>query len=248
MDGARPFLDHLIHEAAEDPSIPGRLESVERIAQVLIKLKDPTARELYAASAATVLGMTPQQMTRALREAAAKASRVTSHAARSPEVSSASEEAPPVPAAPLPPEELHLVVLLARCPELLRTPEAARAGDLLLHPTLRQLHRAAAAAVAETGGLEVSSWLDAAPAEQRSKVAAALMDGSLAAVSDPPGLLRKLAARLELLRVEAEIAMGARLQREAHARGDDATLRALSVRGMELRKTKEGLQAALQRP
>ena len=44
------------------------------------------------------------------------------------------------------------------------------------------------------------------------------------------------------------MAMGARLQREAHARGDEATLRALSVRGMELRKTKEGLQAALQRP
>jgi hypothetical protein len=190
------------------------------------------------------LGLTPQQVRRALQEAAALATRGAPSAA----APLAPESPVAAPATPLPPEELHLVVLLARCPELLRTPEAARAGDLLLHPILRRLHRAAAAAVAETGGLEISSWLDAAPAEQRSKVAAALMDGSLAAVSDPPGLLRKLAARLELLRVEAEIAMGARLQREAHARGDDATLRALSVRGMELRKTKEGLQAALQRP
>ncbi len=255
VEGARPMLDQFIQDAAEESSIPGKIATLERVAELLVRVKNQTKRELYAAQLATVLGMTREQVTRTLREAAAKANRAlqsihtshTSHAATpSPEVAPA--PVPAAPAAPLPPEELHLVVLLARCPELLRTPEAARAGDLLLHPTLRQLHRAAAAAVAETGGLEVSSWLDAAPAEQRSKVAAALMDGSLAAVSDPPGLLRKLAARLELLRVEAEIAMGARLQREAHARGDDATLRALSVRGMELRKTKEGLQAALQRP
>ena len=48
--------------------------------------------------------------------------------------------------------------------------------------------------------------------------------------------------------MEAEIDMNARLQREAQARGDEAAARALSVRGIELRKTKEGLQAALQRP
>ena len=250
VEGARPMLDQFIQDAAEESSIPGKIATLERVAELLVRVKNQTKRELYAAQLATVLGMTREQVTRTLREAAARANRAI-HAP--PQAAPQTPEAAPpstlaTPAAPLPPEELHLVVLLARCPELLRTPEAARAGDLLLHPTLRQLHRAAAAAVAETGGLEVSSWLDAAPAEQRSKVAAALMYGSLAAVSDPPGLLRKLAARLELLRVEAEIAMGARLQREAHARGDDATLRALSVRGMELRKTKEGLQAALQRP
>ena len=250
VEGARPMLDQFIQDAAEESSIPGKIATLERVAELLVRVKNQTKRELYAAQLATVLGMTREQVTRTLREAAARANRAI-HAP--PQAAPQTPEAAPpstlaTPATPLPPEELHLVVLLARCPELLRTPEAARAGDLLLHPTLRQLHRAAAAAVAETGGLEVSSWLDAAPAEQRSKVAAALMDGSLAAVSDPPGLLRKLAARLELLRVEAEIAMGARLQREAHARGDDATLRALSVRGMELRKTKEGLQAALQRP
>jgi len=79
-------------------------------------------------------------------------------------------------------------------------------------------------------------------------VAAALMDGSLAEVADPPGLLRKLATRLELSRVDAEIEMSARMSQAAHARGDEAAQRALNNRGMELRKTKEGLQAALQRP
>ena len=50
------------------------------------------------------------------------------------------------------------------------------------------------------------------------------------------------------LRVDAEITMNTRLQKDAQARGDDAALRALAVRGIELRKTKEGLLAALQRP
>jgi hypothetical protein len=155
-----------------------------------------------------------------------------------------------MPAAPvkLPAEELHVMVLLVRYPELLRTPEATRAGELLLHPTLRQLHRAAATQVAETGKLEVATWLDAAPPEPRNTVAAAMMDGSLAEVADPPGLLRKLVTRLELSRLDAEIEMSARLSREAHARGDETAQRALSLRGIELRKTKEGLQAALQRP
>ena len=54
--------------------------------------------------------------------------------------------------------------------------------------------------------------------------------------------------RLEILRVNAEIAMNTRLQKEAQAQGDDAALRAHAVRGIELRKTKEGLLAALQRP
>jgi DNA primase len=249
VEGARPMLDEFIQDAAEESSIPGKMATLDRVAELLVRVKNQTKRELYAAQLATVLGMTREQVTRALREAAAQASRSSRPSGHAPEVAAATLAAPPpAPATPLPPEELHLVVLLARCPELLRTPDAARAGDLLIHPTLRQLHRAALSQVGETGALEVATWLDAAPAQHRSKVAAALMDGSLAAVADPPGLLRKLAARLELSRVEAEIAMGSRLQREAHARGDDATLRALSVRGMELRKTKEGLQAALQRP
>ena len=68
------------------------------------------------------------------------------------------------------------------------------------------------------------------------------------AVEDPPGLLKKLALRLEILRVDAEMAMVGRMQREALGRGDEEAARALAVRGIELRKTKEGLMAALQRP
>jgi len=67
-------------------------------------------------------------------------------------------------------------------------------------------------------------------------------------VADPAGRLRKLTVRLELSRVEAEIDMNGRMQREAQARGDSGVARALMARGLELRQTKERLQAELQRP
>jgi len=50
------------------------------------------------------------------------------------------------------------------------------------------------------------------------------------------------------LRIDAEIAMSQRLQSDAQARGDEAAVRAILVRGIELNRTKRGLEAALQRP
>jgi DNA primase len=245
VEGARPMLDQFIQDSVETHSIEGKMATLERVAELLMRVKNQTKRELYAGQLAGVLGLTTLQVKRALQEAAARAHR-GSHAHATEEAAPATAtQAPPV---KLPAEELHVMVLLVRYPELLRTPEATRAGELLLHPTLRQLHRAAATQVAETGKLEVAAWLDAAPPEPRNTVAAAMMDGSLAEVADPPGLLRKLVTRLELSRLDAEIEMSARLSREAHARGDETAQRALSLRGIELRKTKEGLQAALQRP
>jgi len=250
VDGARPMLDQFIQDSVEESSIEGKLATLERVAELLVRVRNQTKRELYAGQLAGVLGLTTLQVKRALQEAATRAHR-GSHTAPSAEAqtpSAATESVVATAPVRLPPEELHVIVLLARYPELLRAPEASRAGELLLHPTLRQLHRAAATMVAESGKLDVPAWLDAAPVAQRKTVAAGLMDGSLAEVADPPGLLRKLATRLELLRLDAEIEMSARMSQEAHARGDEAAQRALNNRGMELRKTKEGLQAALQRP
>ena len=248
VEGARPMLDQFIQDSVEETSIEGKIATLERVAEMLVRVKNQTKRELYAGQLAGVLGLTPQQVRRALQEAAARATR-GAHApvAATPDARAAAPGPAPAPVR-FPAEELHLMVLLARYPELLRAPEATRASDLLLHPTLRQLYRAAATMVAESGRLDVPAWLDAAPAEHQSAVAAAMMDDSLTEVADPSSLLRKLAARLEMQRLDAEIEMSARLSREAHARGDEAAQRALSIRGIELRKTKEGLQAALQRP
>ena len=247
VEGARPMLEQFIQDSVEESSIEGKLATLDRVAALLVRVNNQTKRELYAGQLAGVLGLTNLQVKRALQEAATRAHR-GSHTAPSAEAPAPAETA--VAAAPvrLPPEELHVIVLLARYPELLRAPEASRAGELLVHPTLRQLYRMAATMIAETGKLDVPAWLDAAPVEQRKTVAAGLMDGSLAEVADPTGLLRKLAARLELSRVNAEIEMTNRLALEAHTRGDQSAQRALGIRDMELRKTKEGLQAALQRP
>ncbi len=147
-----------------------------------------------------------------------------------------------------PKEEEETILLLARFPELLRTPEATRAGELLIHPTLRQLYRLAIEQVTTQGKLDVVAWLDAVSPEVGTYISAALMSERLAEIADPPKFLRKLASRLELLRVEAEIAMNARLHREALARGDNEAAQALTKRGIDLQQTRKGLQAALQGP
>jgi hypothetical protein len=239
------MLDQFIQDVASDASIPDRVTALATIAALLVRVKQPTTRELYAAQLGGILKMDAQQVRRAMQEAAARPRPNAPVAAPAMPPPSA---APAVQGAKLPAEELQLVVLLSRFPELLRTPEAGRGGDLLIHPTLRQLHRAAAAQVSETGRLDLPALLDTVSGAERGAVAGAVMDPSLTDVADPPGLLRKLVNRLELLRVEAEIAMNGRLQREAQTRGDEEAARAHAVRGIELRKTKEGLLAALQRP
>jgi DNA primase len=252
VDGARPMLDQFIQDAAAEATIPGKVSTLETVADLLIKVRNQTTRELYAQQLAGVLRLHPQQVSRALREAAARAQRpgaLREGTSMSSGTLGGSPN-PPVAVQPavLPAEELAVIVLLASYPELLRSADAARAGELLVHPSLRQLHRAAIEQVTAGGALDVPTWENTAEPAVRARVEAAMMDDSLAKSEDPPGLLRKLATRLELSRVDAEIDMNSRMQRDAQERGDEATLRALSVRGIELRKTKERLRTALQRP
>jgi DNA primase len=250
VNGARPMLDQFIQDAAAEATIPGKVSTLETVAELLIKVRNPTTRELYAQQLAGVLRLSPQQVTRALREAAQKGLRPVNAAAGPTAPTGSPAPAAPVAPAVLPAEELAVTVLLATYPQLLRTVDAARVGELLVHPSLRQVHRAALEQVTASGELDVPTWLDSAPSGTgvRERLATAMMDDSLTGTEDPPGLLRKLATRLELSRVDAEIDMNSRMQREAQQRGDEATLRALSVRGIELRKIKEGLRVALQRP
>jgi hypothetical protein len=154
----------------------------------------------------------------------------------------------PAPTRPLPTEELHAVVLLATYPDLLRSDDAIRAGELLIDPALRQAYRAAAEQIGATHRIDVSAWLDAVPADARGAVSAALMEGGIGDVPNPPGQLHKLVVKLELLRVDAEIAMNEKQLDVARARGDEDAVRALIRRGIELKQTKLGLKAALERP
>jgi DNA primase len=251
VDGARPMLDQFIQDAAAEPTIEGKVSTLERVAELLIKVRNPTKRELYSQQLAGVLRLSPQQVSRALREATSRSGTLRG----SPNLPAAGSagQSPAAPAvavmpASLPAEELQLIVLLASHPVLLRTADAARAGELLIHPSLRLLHRAALEQSTASGTLHVPDWVTVTSPDVAARVLTAIEEDPVARTEDPPGLLRKLATRLELSRVDAEIDMNSRMQREAQGRGDEATLRALTVRGIELRKIKEGLRVALQRP
>jgi hypothetical protein len=67
------------------------------------------------------------------------------------------------------------------------------------------------------------------------------MDGSWEMVEAAEEALRALVNRLGRSRVEAEIALAERQHREALARGDEAEARSISMREMELIRTKLGL-------
>ena len=153
--------------------------------------------------------MEPQQVRRALQEAAAATQRQPARTTRgrqrrAPATRDARAGSGRAGAAAA--EELRVSLLLAHYPELLRTPEATRAGDLLVHPLARQLHRAAAEQAAETGTLDVRpGWTPRRPAE-RATLATALMDDEPRRGSPiPPGCCESWSIRLEILRVDAEI-------------------------------------------
>jgi DNA primase len=253
VEGARPMLDQFIQDSVQEAGIQGTVSALETVAHLLVKVRNQTTRELYAGQLGAKLGLTAEQVRRALRQAAQQgiAGPRMPTATATPGTPAASGGAPaPAPAArrPLPPEELHFLVLLASYPELGRSADAARGGELLVDPATRQMYRGLAEQVALTGRIDIPAWIDSAPADVRDTVGAALMDGSIAHVADPPKAISKLCAKLQRLRVDAEITMYQKLQSEARSRGDDAAERAMTHEIIRLEQTKEGLKAALQRP
>ncbi len=75
VDGGRTMIDQFIQDAAAEPTIEGKVSTLEAVAELLVKVRNPTKRELYAQRLAGVLRLSPQQVSRALRDAAQKALR-----------------------------------------------------------------------------------------------------------------------------------------------------------------------------
>ena len=66
VEGARPMLDQFIQDSVEESSIEGKLATLERVAELLVRVRNQTKRELYAGQLAGVLGLThPAGETRA---------------------------------------------------------------------------------------------------------------------------------------------------------------------------------------
>jgi DNA primase len=264
--GSKPAVEHFIDDLARgaEATIPGRMSALEEAAPLLARVRNITARELYGSRLASALGLSPPQVVRAIRAAAAAASARSGAAGpgtpvgtRAPDGSGpggASASALGAGAAVSrvrrqpPRDELEAVVLIAAHPQLARSADARRIEELLTDPGLRPLCRVALASLATAERLEIATWLDAGPEDLREAVSSAMMDGRFDQVPDPGVVLRSLVVRLERGRVEREIKDTNDALERARRSGDEDAVRAISMRQMELIRTKLGLGEAPQRP
>jgi hypothetical protein len=138
-------------------------------------------------------------------------------------------------------DELDALALLVAHPEVASSPAVLQIHDLLRDPGIKQIYGSALDGLRAGGRADVPAWLDAGPVEIREQVSAALMDGRWAKVEALDEALRAQVLKLERLRVDAELALAQRQHREALARGNEEEARAISIREMELIKTKLGL-------
>ncbi len=245
IEQARPAVDQFIDDLSKkavDGTVPERLFLLDQAVPIIQGVRNRTARELYAGRLPVTLGLTPDQVARVLRAGSRKP--VASAAPPSPVAVAAPTPATRVPAR----DELDSLLLLCAHPELGASPDASRILDLLVDPGVRRMFRRA---VEDTrAGLkpDLPAWLDAAPEDIREAVSAALMEGRYDAVQGGPATLASLCARLERSRIEAEISAMGRQHKDALARGDEDAARAISLREIELIRTKQGLQQSHQRP
>ena len=232
VEQARPMLDHLIQRAADDATIPGKANTAKRVAEVLAKVRNPLVRDLYVRELAAKLAVPVHQVARMVRESAGQPPRDAGQPAVPP-----GETADRLPQ----PDELDALVLLVTRPETALCEHAQHVADLLRDPGIQQIYTTALDALRAGGHPDVPAWLDSGPADSRAAVGQALMDGRWAKVEAPEEAMRALALKLDRLRVDEELSLARRQHREALARGNEAEARAISMREMELIKTKLGL-------
>jgi len=232
---ARPMLDHLIQRAADDATIPGKANTAKRVVEVLAKLRNPLVRDLYIRELAAKLSVPVAQVTRMVRESASQAHR------REPAAAAPREEASGAERPAVSPDEIDALALLVAHPELAQDPAAERVLGLLRDPGVRQIYATALEALRAGERPDVPAWLDRGPAESREQVGAALMDGRWDSVEAVVDALRALELKLERVQVDAALALAQRQHREALARGNEEEARAISMREMELIRTKLGL-------
>jgi DNA primase len=232
---ARPMLDYLIQRAADDPTVPGKANTAKRVVEVLAKLRNPLVRDLYVRELAAKLGVPVSQVARMVRESSSRGQRGEGQ-------TPVGETAPQVSAQrTLPADEVDALALLVAHPELASTSVAQEAFEMLRDSGIQQIFAAAILSLQGGARPDVPAWLDSGPAEIRDQVASTLMDGRWEQVEAAEDAMRALVLRLSRSRVDAELALAQRQHREALARGDEQEARAISLREMELIRTKLGL-------
>ena len=238
VERARPMLDHLIQQAADDATIPGKADTARRVVEVLAKVKNQLVRDLYMRELAAKLRVPVSQVMRMVRDTAVERRLApASPPASAGDLPTAQAEVQRDP----PRDELAVFALLVSHPELASTEQAGRVLDLLVDPGMRQVYRMALQALQAGQRADVPAWLDACQAEIRAAVGAAVMDGAWEKVETAEEALRAVVSRLGRSRTEVEIVLAERQHREALARGDEAEARSISMREMDLIRSKLGL-------
>jgi hypothetical protein len=131
--------------------------------------------------------------------------------------------------------------LLVAHPEIAASEIAQEMFEMLRDPGIKQVFSVALGSLRAGGHPDVPAWLDDVPAEIRDQVASALMDGRWERVEAVEDAMRALVLKLRRSGLDAELAQAQRQHREALARGDEEEARAISIREMELIRTKLGL-------
>ncbi len=237
---ARPVVDQFIDDLsreARDATVPERIHVLEKAAPVIAGIRNPTMRQLYAGRLAKMLEVSPNDVARALRSVSGPSRPVVTASA-----------APPPPRREPPRQEIEAFVLLVTHPELGPLTEAEDISALLTDPGMNQIYRIALEALRRGERPDVPAWLDAAPADIREALGAAVMDGRYNAADGAERGLRALLARLRLSRVSDEIERVKRERQAAMEAGDQARVREIDKTHFELIRTQQGLSNALARP
>jgi DNA primase len=253
VDTARPVVEQFIDDLSRetDEGILDRVRALETAAQVLVKVRNPTARELYCGRLATTLQVSSSEVMRAVRAASAGVRPVQPSAPQSTTTVKAVSTTHRVP----PKEQIEALVLLVTHPELAPAVEAQRVLELLVDQGVRPLYRAALETLRRGERLDIPAWLDAGPEDVRQAVSQALMTSPGYEVTPGTGAadaaaraMRALKTRLELSRVAAEIEEMKSARSKALQQGDQEAAKEFTKREMELIRTKVGLSNALARP
>jgi DNA primase len=231
---ARPMLDHLIQRAADDATVPGKANTAKRVVDVLAKVRNPLVRDLYIRDLAAKLGVPVAQVSRMVREA-------SSFAPHREDASAAPAAPAPAATRPVPSDELDALALLVAHPEAAAKEVAQEILATLRDPGIQQIYSTALSSLQAGGRADVPAWLDSGPADIRDQVASALMDGRWERVEAVEDAMRAVLLKLHRSRVDEELAQAHRQHREAIARGDEEEARAISMREMQLIRTKLGL-------
>ena len=248
VDGARPVVEQLIDDLARatEATIPDRMKALEEVAPILAQVRDQTARELYVGRLASTFGLQPNQVWRQLRLGVRGSGSSARHDRAA--VPSVSVAVPSAPEPEMPRDQLEALVFLISKVETSWIAEARRVEELITDPRLTGLARTAVEQLAAGARVDIASWLDSGAAEVRKAVSTALMDGRFEGLRSDEKTLRSLILRLERARLEEEIAATKSALEKARQGGDEAAVRAMSQREIELIRTKLGLSQALARP